>query len=71
MGQIEILNCFMDIKFFSSQIPSREIDKDEGRLWTEWNKDTKQVRTYSACNYYGRRYHMKVKLHVSMNCNTL
>ncbi|XP_068705275.1 splicing factor 3A subunit 2-like [Montipora capricornis] len=24
------------------KIPSREIDKDEGRLWTQWNKDTKQ-----------------------------
>lgn len=24
------------------KIPSREIDKDEGRLWTHWNKDTKQ-----------------------------
>lgn len=25
------------------KIPSREIDKDDGRLWTHWNKDTKQV----------------------------
>ncbi|KAJ7380956.1 Splicing factor 3A subunit 2 [Desmophyllum pertusum] len=26
----------------SFKIPSREIDKDEARLWTQWNKDTKQ-----------------------------
>jgi len=31
---------------FCFQIPSREIDKNEQRFWTYWNKDTKQVGTY-------------------------
>ncbi|XP_065902815.1 splicing factor 3A subunit 2-like [Dysidea avara] len=26
----------------SFKIPSREVDKGEGKFWTEWNKDTKQ-----------------------------
>ena len=26
------------------QVPSREVDKDERRFWTHWNKETKQVK---------------------------
>ena len=26
------------------QIPSREVDKSEGKFWTQWNADTKQVQ---------------------------
>lgn len=25
------------------QVPSREIDKAEGKFWTHWNRETKQV----------------------------
>ena len=36
------------------QVPSREIDKGEGKFWTHWNKDTKQVKThfvFSSMNF--------------------
>lgn len=26
-----------------AQVPSREIDKAEGKFWTHWNRETKQV----------------------------
>lgn len=26
-----------------TQVPSREIDKAEGKFWTHWNRETKQV----------------------------
>lgn len=28
---------------FLLQVPSREIDKAEGKFWTHWNRETKQV----------------------------
>jgi hypothetical protein len=28
------------------KIPSREVDKNESKFWTLWNKDTKQVSVY-------------------------
>ena len=30
------------------QVPSREVDKDAKKLWTHWNKDTKQVSDLSG-----------------------
>ena len=34
----------IELVILFSQIPSREIDKSEGKLWTQWNNETKQVR---------------------------
>lgn len=30
------------------QVPSREIDKAEGKFWTHWNRETKQVSRSGA-----------------------
>ena len=31
-----------NVRLFSAQIPSREVDKSEEKFWVDWNHDTKQ-----------------------------
>ena len=30
------------------KVPSREVDKGDGKCWTHWNRDTKQVLKYKS-----------------------
>lgn len=39
---IEKNRNFNKLSFFTLQVPSREVEKAEGKFWTHWNKDTKQ-----------------------------
>ena len=43
---IVTLGCFFTrVCVLPFQVPSREVDKDPKKLWTHWNKETKQVST--------------------------
>ena len=33
---------YVDINYGSFQVPSREVDKSDGKFWSLWNKDTKE-----------------------------
>lgn len=39
-----------------AQVPSREIDKAEGKFWTHWNRETKQVSHSGSGQFWGFRW---------------
>ena len=47
---------FLFVPFNSSfQIPSREVDKSEGKFWTHWNKDARQFFLQFSFKLDGRK----------------
>ena len=61
--KVNTLHCILHIFIFiqlnkyaiKTQIPSREVDKSEGKFWTHWNKDARQFFLQFSFKLEGRK----------------